>query len=80
MIRGIRNSTDLDYEFNLEQFTRKTSQMETSYLTPDNAHINTSSSLVRMFLTTNNTSKAKEYMHINGFNTMIDMLQKNEES
>ncbi len=80
MIRGIRSGTDLEYEFNLEQFTRKTSKMETSYLTPKNEHINTSSSLVRMFLTTANTVEAKAYMSKDGFYTMSEMMKKNEES
>lgn len=76
MIRGIRSGTDLEYEFNLEQFTRATSKMETSYLTPKNDHINTSSSLVRMFLQTDNTTEAKTYMHKDGFYTMSELLKK----
>jgi pantetheine-phosphate adenylyltransferase len=74
MIRGIRNGTDLDYEFNLEQFTRKTSKMETSYLTPNNEHINTSSSLIRMFLDTDNLKQAKQFMNKKSFNKMKEIL------
>lgn len=79
MIRGIRSGTDLEYEFNLEQFTRKTSKMETSYLTPKNEHINTSSSLVRMFLSTDNIAEAKSYMSKDGFYTMSEILKKKED-
>ena len=75
MIRGIRSGTDFEYEFNLEQFTRKTSKMETSYLTPKNEHINTSSSLVRMFLQTNNTVEAKVYMSKEGFYRMTELIK-----
>jgi len=76
MIRGIRDGHDLTYEFNLEQFTRKTSKMETSYLTPKNDHINTSSSLVRMFITSDNVSEAKSYMSKDGFYTMTEVLKQ----
>ena len=76
MIRGIRSGTDLEYEFNLEQFTRRTSKMETSYLTPTNEHINTSSSLVRMFVSTDNITEAKSYMAKDGFYTMSEILKK----
>ena len=76
MIRGLRSSQDLEYEFNLEQFTRRTSKMETSYLTPTNEHINTSSSLVRMFVSTDNITEAKSYMAKDGFYTMSEILKK----
>jgi pantetheine-phosphate adenylyltransferase len=76
MIRGIRNGIDLDYEFNLEQFTRKTSKMETVYLTPKNKHINTSSSLIRMFIETKNKKKAKKYMNEKSYKKMSKFLKK----
>jgi pantetheine-phosphate adenylyltransferase len=75
MIRGIRDYTDFSYELNLEQFTRQTSKMETSYLTPKNEHINTSSSLIRMFLQTNNITKAATYMNKSGFHTMSSLMK-----
>lgn len=78
MIRGVRTGVDMAYEFNLEQFTRKTSKMETSYLTPKNEHINTSSSLVRMFISTDNITEVKSYMGKYGFYTMTEILKKKQ--
>ena len=75
MIRGFRNHSDIDYELNLEQFTRKTSDMETVYLSPYTQHLNTSSSLVRMFLQTDNNNEAKSYMSEAGFETMTEILK-----
>ena len=60
MIRGLRDGFDLSYEFNLEQFTRGTSGLETVYLTPKTINLNTSSSLVRMFISTNKFVAAKD--------------------
>lgn len=75
MIRGIRNATDLDYEIALEQFTRNTSKVETAYLTPYSEHLNTSSSLIRMFLQSDNVAEAKKYMDKDGFYTLTQILK-----
>jgi len=75
MIRGLRDGNDLTYEFSLEQFTRGTSKMETIYLSPFTEHLNTSSSLVRMYLQTDNVSEAKRYMDKDGFYTMNNILK-----
>lgn len=75
IIRGIRNATDLDYEFKLEQFTRNTCPAETVYLTPLTDHLNTSSSLLRMFLQSGNTSKAEEFMDDKGFERMKEIIR-----
>jgi len=76
MIRGIRNATDLDYEIKLEQFTRNTSDVETVYLTPYTEHLNTSSSLVRMFLETNNIQEAEKFMCKDGYKKMLEIVNK----
>lgn len=76
MIRGVRSGVDFDYEFNLEQFTRQTSNMETSYLTPKTKHINTSSSLLRMFISSNNSSKCKSYMELESYKLMRESVRK----
>lgn len=62
IIRGVRNATDLDYEIKLEQYTRNTCDAETVYLSPYTEHLNTSSSLVRMFLQTNKTNTIDKYL------------------
>lgn len=62
ILRGIRGSSDLDYEIKLEQYNRKACFAETIYLTPGTEHLNTSSTLVRMFLHTNKTELASEYV------------------
>jgi len=75
MIRGLRDGNDLTYEFSLEQFTRGTSNMETIYLSPYTQHLNTSSSLLRMFIQTNNLDKVKNYISEEGFNTLYKILK-----
>ncbi|MFE5320079.1 pantetheine-phosphate adenylyltransferase [Paenibacillus sp. NPDC056579] len=62
IIRGIRGSTDLDYEIKLEQYNRKACLAETVYLTPTTKHLNTSSTLVKMFLQTKKYELAAEYL------------------
>lgn len=78
MVRGIRDGVDLSYEFNLEQFTRATSKMETSYLTPRTENLNTSSSLIRMFIKSGNISEAKNFMKKEGFYTMEEILKSQQ--
>jgi len=68
IIRGIRGSTDLDYEIKLEQYNSKASHAETIYLTPQTEHLNTSSTLVRMFLETHRINLAAEYMRSEALN------------
>ncbi|MCS7458660.1 pantetheine-phosphate adenylyltransferase [Paenibacillus doosanensis] len=62
IIRGIRGSTDLDYEIKLEQYNRKACLAETVYLTPTTKHLNTSSTLVKMFLQSKKLDLAAEYL------------------
>lgn len=75
VIRGIRNSTDLEYELQLEQYMRSTSNADTIYLSPYTKDIQTSSSLVRMFIQSNKIDKAKEYMHPDAYNQMVAFIQ-----
>lgn len=74
-VRGIRNSTDFSYEVQLEQFTRDTTSIETVYLSPYTHDLNTSSSLLRMFIQSGNVQEAKKYMNYDGYNTMINLLK-----
>lgn len=62
IIRGIRNATDLDYEIKLEMYNRSACSAETVYLSPYTEHLNTSSSLVRMFLQTGKLDLASKYI------------------
>lgn len=71
IIRGVRNSTDLDYEIKLEQYTRNTCDAETIYLSPYTEHLNTSSSLVRMFLQTNKTDTIDKYLSKNAIEYIL---------
>lgn len=77
MIRGIRNGKDLDYEVDLEQMTRLTSNMETVYLTPYTEHIHTSSSAVRRLISINRSDLVCNYMDKNGFLKMKNILERN---
>jgi pantetheine-phosphate adenylyltransferase len=62
VIRGIRNATDFDYELQLEQYIRNTTIAETVYLSPYTQHIQTNSSLVRMFFQSQKHELAINYM------------------
>jgi pantetheine-phosphate adenylyltransferase len=62
IIRGIRNGADLDYEFQLEQYNQHVSNAETIYLSPYTEHLNTSSTLVRMFLQSGKHEKSESYL------------------
>jgi len=79
MVRGIRDGLDFSYEVQLEQFTRGTSDLETVYLSPYTEHLNTSSSLVRMFIQSGNILKAKEYMVPEGFETMLELIERRQD-
>ncbi|NEW06293.1 pantetheine-phosphate adenylyltransferase [Paenibacillus sp. SYP-B3998] len=71
VIRGIRNATDLEYELKLEQYMRTTTNADTIYLSPIMANMLTSSSLVRMFLTSGKSELAKAYMADLAFEQMM---------
>ena len=75
MVRGIRDGMDFSYEIQLEQFTRQTSSLETVYLSPYTPHLNTSSSLIRMFIKSDNIAEAKNYMCKEGFYIMEEILK-----
>lgn len=75
IIRGIRNATDLDYEIRLEQYNRNTCNAETVYLSPSTEHLNTSSSLVRMFLQTGKSYLIDEYVSQNSIDYIKDILK-----
>jgi pantetheine-phosphate adenylyltransferase len=62
VIRGIRNATDLEYELQLEQYIRHTTTAETVYLSPYTKHMQTNSSLVRMFFQSGKHELASRYM------------------
>jgi len=74
VIRGIRNATDLNYEIKLEQYLRATTVTDTVYLTPMTENLNTSSTLVRMFLMTGRLMEAEEYLSQSAFNYLIHIL------
>ncbi|MFC4812458.1 pantetheine-phosphate adenylyltransferase [Paenibacillus sp. GCM10023250] len=71
VIRGIRNSTDLEYELQLEQYMRTATKADTVYLSPYLKDIQTSSSLVRMFLQSNKIELAQTYMHPDAYAKMV---------
>ncbi|SFJ42242.1 Phosphopantetheine adenylyltransferase [Paenibacillus sp. UNC496MF] len=71
VIRGIRNSTDLEYELQLEQYMRTTTTADTVYLSPYLKDIQTSSSLVRMFIQSNKTELAQTFMHPDAYAKMV---------
>lgn len=71
IVRGIRNSTDLEYELQLEQYIRNSTNADTIYLSPFTTYMQTSSSLVRMFLLSNKSELAISYMEKNAYNKML---------
>ncbi|MFC5447902.1 pantetheine-phosphate adenylyltransferase [Paenibacillus aestuarii] len=71
IIRGIRNATDLEYELQLEQYMRSTTNADTIYLSPYTPYMQTSSSLVRMFLTSGKAELARAYMENDAFDKMM---------
>jgi len=75
IIRGLRNGKDLEYETEIEQITRTTSCLETVYLTPYTAHMNTSSSLIRTLINIGKADKAIEYMNVSGHNIMMSIIR-----
>lgn len=79
MIRGIRNSIDFEYESNLEQFTRDTSNTETIYLSPLVRHSNTSSSLVRNFIQFSNIEKIQKYVLDETYQEIVKIMSLKDE-
>jgi len=79
MIRGIRNHIDLDYEQNLEQFTKNTSNAITMYFTAEKENMFTSSSLVRNFIVTGNIEVCKKYMSLSGYKALENIVFEQRE-
>lgn len=71
IIRGIRNATDLDHEFQLEQYNQIVSIAETIYLSPRTEHLNTSSTLVRMFLQSGKIEQSKIFLSPSAYQYVI---------
>ncbi|MBP1989962.1 pantetheine-phosphate adenylyltransferase [Paenibacillus eucommiae] len=74
VIRGIRNATDLEYELQLEQYIRNTTKADTIYLSPYTQYMQTSSSLVRMFLKSDKMELAQSYMAPKAYLEMIKQI------
>lgn len=63
LIRGIRDSIDLNYEYSLEQFTRVTNEkLETIYFSPKPENMFVSSSLVRNLLNSGFKEAATKFL------------------
>lgn len=75
VIRGIRNATDLEYELQLEQYIRNTTMADTIYLSPYTHYMQTSSSLVRMFLMSGKIEHAASYMIPKAYMQMLDYVE-----
>ncbi|MCA0754499.1 pantetheine-phosphate adenylyltransferase [Paenibacillus sp. N4] len=75
VIRGIRNATDLEYELQLEQYIRNTTMADTIYLSPYTHYMQTSSSLVRMFLMSDKTELAATYMVPKAYMRMLEFAE-----
>jgi pantetheine-phosphate adenylyltransferase len=72
IIRGIRNYTDFEYEKSLETFTRKTSNVETIYLSANPEHSSISSSNVRNFVTTGFDEAIKGFVSPSVYDRIIN--------
>lgn len=63
LIRGIRDSIDLSYEFSIEQYTRATNEnLETIYFSPKPENMFVSSSLVRNLLNSGFKDEAAKFL------------------
>ncbi len=71
IIRGIRNSTDLQYEENLETYHNDMTRAQTIYLRPELEHSQTSSSLARMYIQTNAYAQLERYISKNALELII---------
>ncbi|UVI31674.1 pantetheine-phosphate adenylyltransferase [Paenibacillus spongiae] len=71
IIRGVRNATDLEYELQLEQYMRHTTVAETVYLSPYAQHMQTNSSLVRMFFQSGKHEHARAFMCPDAFDQAL---------
>jgi len=79
MIRGLRNHIDLQYEQNIEQFTKKTApEVETIYFSSEAKNLFTSSSLVRQLIMVGNIKEAKSYMSPISYNHIVNIINKNK--
>lgn len=69
MIRGMRNSHDMQDEYAIEQFTEKSTNKSvvTVYFSPSPQYIFTSSTLVRNFINCDYFEEAEKYMNKNAF-------------
>jgi pantetheine-phosphate adenylyltransferase len=76
IIRGIRNATDLEYELQLEQYIRNATMADTIYLSPYTHYMQTSSSLVRMFLMSDKTELAASYMVPKAYTQMLEYMEQ----
>ncbi|SEG07839.1 pantetheine-phosphate adenylyltransferase [Paenibacillus sp. UNC499MF] len=79
IVRGIRNATDFEYELQLEQYVRNTTKADTVYLSPYTPNMQTSSSLVRMFIATGKAELARAYMVEAAFEKMNIYEQENNQ-
>ncbi|MFS0838068.1 pantetheine-phosphate adenylyltransferase [Paenibacillus sp. 1P03SA] len=79
VVRGIRNATDFEYELQLEQYVRNTTKADTVYLSPYTPNMQTSSSLVRMFIATGKSELARAFMVEAAFERMNIYEQENSQ-
>jgi len=76
IVRGIRNTIDLEYEFSIEEFTKVTNKkIETIYFSPNKKHMFTSSSLVRNLINTGYINKIKSYIPKSVYKTYNKMIK-----
>jgi len=75
VVRGVRNATDLNYEIKLEQYLRATTPAETIYLTPMTENLNTSATLVRMFLITGRLAQVEPFVTESAFAYLSEFKQ-----
>lgn len=73
VVRGLRDGYDLNYEIDLEQYLRATTKVETVYLTPMTENLNTSSSLVRMFLKSGRVKPTSKYLCPSAYSYILDL-------
>jgi len=77
MIRGIRNHVDLQYEQNIEQFTKQTApNVNTIYFTAEPSHMFTSSSLIRQFIQSGEIEKIKHYITPRVIEPIFNIVQE----
>jgi len=72
VIRSFRNNTDIENERIIESFTKKTANVETIFFTTEPEHSTTSSSLVRLLVSSGFVEKIEDIVPTSVFKCLME--------